>query len=102
MCTPGCVVAALDYAYRCETIVPSSNRSVSIGGRGVLASGYGITSIEDDLLPSEKIAIAVICQPQEFSASGTYSNGGDALFAEFGAYLTPDDAPPDVPPQGGS
>ncbi|MEV0542190.1 hypothetical protein [Nocardia salmonicida] len=44
-------------------------------------------------------------QPQPFSASSGYSNGGDALFRKIGTYLAPDDTPQvkqDVPPQGGS
>ncbi|PKV81909.1 serine hydrolase domain-containing protein [Nocardia fluminea] len=67
---------------------------------------YGSAAV-NAYLPSKKIAIAVAVtyQPQAFSASGGYSNGGDALFRKIGAYLAPGDAPPvkkDVPSQGGS
>lgn len=67
---------------------------------------YGSAAV-NAYLPSKKIAIAVAVtyQPQAFSASGGYSNGGDALFRKIGEYLAPDDAPPvkkDVPSQGGS
>lgn len=58
-------------------------------------------------MPAHELSVeaAWLTQPQPFSASSGYPNGGDALFREIGTYLAPDDAPPvkqDVPPQGGS
>lgn len=57
---------------------------------------YGYAAV-NAYLPSEKIAIAVAVTYEEaaFDSEGDYHNGGDALFRKIGAYLAPDDAPPD-------
>jgi len=56
---------------------------------------YGYAAV-NAYLPSEKIAIevAVTYDEEAFDSDGQYSNGGDALFRQIGAYLAPDDAPP--------
>lgn len=59
---------------------------------------YGYAAV-NAYLPSERIAIAVAVTYEEdaFGADGSYSNGGDWLFRKIGAYLAPQDAPPERP-----
>ncbi|WP_328713248.1 hypothetical protein [Nocardia salmonicida] len=54
-------------------------------------------------MPAQELSVeaAWLTQPQPFSASSGYSNGGDALFRKIGTYLAPQ-VKQDVPPQGGS
>lgn len=54
-------------------------------------------------MPAHELSVeaAWLTQPQPFSASSGYSNGGDALFRKIGTYLAPQ-VKQDVPPQGGS
>ena len=61
-------------------------------------SGY---SAAEAYLPSKKIAIAVAntFAPGAFDANGIYDNSSDRLFRLIGAYLAPDDAPPQLPPK---
>ena len=61
-------------------------------------SGY---SAAEAYLPSKKIAIAVAntFAPGAFDADGIYDNSSDRLFRLIGAYLAPDDAPPQLPPK---
>lgn len=61
-------------------------------------SGY---SAAEAYLPSKKIAIAVAntFEPGAFDAEGIYDNSSDRLFRLIGAYIAPDDAPPQLPPK---
>ncbi|MFT4394714.1 hypothetical protein ACLTEW_07260 [Gordonia lacunae] len=47
-------------------------------------------------LPSEKIAIAVSVtyDPEAFGPDGSCDNGGNPIFAQIGALMAPDAAPP--------
>ena len=60
-------------------------------------SGY---SAAEAYLPAEKIAIAVAVTyaPGAFDETGTYDNSADRVWRLIGAHLTPDHAPPQLPP----
>jgi CubicO group peptidase (beta-lactamase class C family) len=73
-------------------------------GLGIVRSGSwllqnplfaGYAAVEA-YLPAEKIAIAVAVTfaPGAFDAEGIYSNSGDSIFREIGAYMAPRDPPP--------
>ncbi|MDQ2662218.1 MAG: beta-lactamase family protein [Actinomycetota bacterium] len=61
-------------------------------------SGY---SAAEAYLPSKKVAISVAntFEPGAFDADGIYDNSSDRLFRLIGAYVVPDDAPPQLPPK---
>ena len=58
-----------------------------------LLDGYSAT---EAYLPSEKnaIAVATTFAPEAFDSQGNYKNSSDTVFRLIGAYVAPDDPPP--------
>jgi hypothetical protein len=61
--------------------------------QNALLDGYSAT---EAYLSSKKIAIAVAVTfaPEAFDSQGNYSNSSDKVFRSIGAYVAPNDAPP--------
>ena len=93
VCEPSCFTQIDAYNYGLG-VVRSGNWML----QNPELSGY---SAAEAYLPSKKIAIAVAntFAPGAFDANGIYDNSSDRLFRLIGAYLAPDDAPPQLPPK---
>src|SRR5438105_7785719 len=87
-CAPSCFTQVNGYNYGIGVV-----RSGSWLLQNPLLDGYSAT---EAYLPSKKIAIAVAVTfaPEAFDSQGNYSNSSDKVFRSIGAYLAPDDAPP--------
>jgi CubicO group peptidase (beta-lactamase class C family) len=87
-CAPSCFTQVEGYNYGIGVV-----RSGSWLLQNPLLDGYSAT---EAYLPSKKIAIAVAVTfaPEAFDSQGNYSNSSDKVFRSIGAYLAPDDAPP--------
>ncbi|MFE0750527.1 serine hydrolase domain-containing protein [Gordonia sp. NPDC058843] len=86
----------------CATCMAMSDRYTY--GMGVVLTGDWIVqnplfngySAVAGYLPSEKVSIAVSVtyDPEAFGPDGSYDNGGNPIFAQIGALMAPDAAPP--------
>ena len=87
-CAPSCFTQVNGYNYGIGVV-----RSGSWLLQNPLLDGYSAT---EAYLPSKKIAIAVATTfaPEAFDSQGNYKNSSDTVFRSIGAYLAPDDAPP--------
>jgi len=96
----------LGFGKKQDNCAPSCGTQTNVYnyGLGVVRSGSwllqnpllgGLGAIEA-YLPSKKIAIAVAVTfaPEAFDSQGNYANSSDKVFRLIGAYLAPDDAPP--------
>jgi CubicO group peptidase (beta-lactamase class C family) len=93
VCEPSCFTQVDAYNYGLGVV-----RSGDWMLQNPLLSGY---SAAEAYLPSKEIAISVAntFEPGAFDADGIYDNSSDRLFRLIGAYLAPDDAPPQLPPK---
>ena len=87
-CAPSCFTQVNGYNYGIGVV-----RSGSWLLQNPLLDGYSAT---EAYLPSEKIAIAVATTfaPEAFDSQGNYKNSSDTVFRLIGAYVAPDDPPP--------
>ena len=87
-CAPSCFTQVNGYNYGIGVV-----RSGSWLLQNPLLDGYSAT---EAYLPSKKIAIAVAVTfaPEAFDSQGNYKNSSDTVFRSIGAYLAPNDAPP--------
>jgi CubicO group peptidase (beta-lactamase class C family) len=87
-CAPSCFTQVNGYNYGIGVV-----RSGSWLLQNPLLDGYSAT---EAYLPSKKIAIAVATTfaPEAFDSQGNYKNSSDTVFRSIGAYIAPDDAPP--------
>lgn len=88
VCEPSCFTQVDGYNYGLGVV-----RSGEWMLQDPLLSGYSAT---EAYLPSQRIAISVAntFEPEAFDADGVYQNASDRLFRLIGAYLAPDEAPP--------
>lgn len=93
VCEPSCFTQVEGYNYGLGVV-----RSGEWMLQNPELSGY---SAAEAYLPSKEIAISVAntFDPGAFDANGIYDNSSDRLFRLIGAYLAPDDAPPQLPPK---
>jgi CubicO group peptidase (beta-lactamase class C family) len=93
VCEPSCFTQVEAYNYGLGVV-----RSGAWMLQNPLLSGYSAT---EAYLPSQGIAISVAntFEPGAFDSNGVYDNSSDRLFRLIGAYLAPDDAPPQLPPK---
>jgi CubicO group peptidase (beta-lactamase class C family) len=87
-CAPSCFTQVNGYNYGIGVV-----RSGSWLLQNPLLDGYSAT---EAYLPSKKIAIAVATTfaPEAFDSEGNYKNSSDTVFRAIGAYVAPDDPPP--------
>src|SRR5947208_3849484 len=87
-CAPSCFTQVNGYNYGIGVV-----RSGSWLLQNPLLDGYSAT---EAYLPSETIAIAVATTfaPEAFDSTGNYKNSSDTVFRLIGAYVAPDDPPP--------
>jgi CubicO group peptidase (beta-lactamase class C family) len=93
VCEPSCFTQVEGYNYGLGVV-----RSGAWMLQNPLLSGYSAT---EAYLPSQKIAISVAntFEPGAFDSDGVYDNSSDRLFRLIGAYLAPDEAPPQLSPK---
>jgi len=87
-CAPSCFTQVNGYNYGIGVV-----RSGSWLLQNPLLDGYSAT---EAYLPSKKIDIAVATTfaPEAFDSQGNYKNSSDTVFRLIGAYVAPDDPPP--------
>jgi CubicO group peptidase (beta-lactamase class C family) len=92
-CEPSCFTQVEAYNYGLGVV-----RSGPWMLQNPLLSGY---SAVEAYLPSQEVAIAVAntFEPAAFDCNGVYDNSADRVFRLIADYLTPEEAPPALPPR---